>query len=198
MAEYKAATQLLIANAANLLISIKKVIKSSKSVHALQNNQILNPGKRVPTINTTKMYCKTIVIIGVNDQNKRTPSISKWSMMMLVLSILYQISSAGDTPLLYQLEYLKVGSEQFKIMEEICYKWKEIAFALEFDHHVVERIKYDTQMKGCVESCREVFSLWLKREACQPVTWRRLVSALNVINFGVLASKLDQSLSPSS
>ena len=98
-------------------------------------------------------------------------------------------------PLLHQLEYLKVGNNQFKIINEICYKWKAMAYALEFHHNLVGRIEYDTQMKGCVESCREVFSLWLDGEACQPISWKRLITALNVIEFGTLASELHQSLS---
>ena len=70
-----------------------------------------------------------------------------------------------------------------------------MALALEFDHHAMGRIKYNTRNDDCVESCREVFSLWLNMEACQPVSWKRLITALNVIEFGNLASELHQSLS---
>ena len=70
-----------------------------------------------------------------------------------------------------------------------------MAFALKFHHNLVGRIEYDTKAKGCVESCREVFSLWLNKEACQPISWKRLITALYVIEFGNLACKLHQSLS---
>ena len=73
-----------------------------------------------------------------------------------------------------------------------------MALALEFDHHIVGRIEYDTRVKGCMESCRELFRLWLDREACQqPVSWKRLITALNLIGFGVLASNLEQALTQS-
>ena len=72
-----------------------------------------------------------------------------------------------------------------------------MALALEFDHHALGRIKYNTRNDDCVESCREVFSLWLDGEACQAVSWKRLIMALNVIEFGVLASELEQALSQS-
>ena len=42
--KYREATQILITNAANLMKSIKEVIKSLKSAYALQNNQA-KPGK---------------------------------------------------------------------------------------------------------------------------------------------------------
>ena len=73
-AEFEAATQLFVANAANLMKSIKEVIKSSKSARALRNNKVsssLNSGSEiVSTINnilwsqnlkfcTVYLYCKS-------------------------------------------------------------------------------------------------------------------------------------------
>ena len=106
------------------------------------------------------------------------------------------MSSAGDTPLLHQLECLKVDSYQLKIVDQMSSKWKEMALALKFDHNVMERITCNTCNYGCEESCRQMFSRWLKGEAGQPITWERLIIALNDIKYGTLASELTLSLSP--
>ena len=48
--EFEAATQVFVANAANLMKSIKEVIKSSKSAHALRKNKVssfLNSGSEI-------------------------------------------------------------------------------------------------------------------------------------------------------
>ena len=87
------------------------------------------------------------------------------------------MSSAGDTPLLHQLECLNVGSYQLKIVDQMSSKWKEMALALKFDHNVMERIAYNTRHDGCEESCRQMFSQWLKGEAGQPIMWERLIKA---------------------
>ena len=97
-----------------------------------------------------------------------------------------------NKPLLYQLKYLKVGSSKFTIIDKVATKWKDMAYALRFEDHVVENIEHDTQGKGCVEACHLTFRTWLKEEACH-VTWERLIEALNDIKLGTMASELAES-----
>ena len=72
-----------------------------------------------------------------------------------------------------------------------------MALALEFDHNEM-RIRFNTRKESCEEACRVIFSRWLNGKISQPVSWKRLIIALKDIEFGTLASNLDESLSPSS
>ena len=67
-----------------------------------------------------------------------------------------------------------------------------MAYALEFRDELVDVIQHDTLQFGCEESCHETFRRWLSGEACQPITWERLIQALEDAEHSKLAAQLRQ------
>ena len=100
----------------------------------------------------------------------------------------------GAEPKLHQLALLKVGSKHKRIIAELGVDWKMLALILQFDHNVIEAIKDDN--RGINEKCcQDMLRRWLDGEACQPVTWERLVEAIRDIPREKLATEIDQLLS---
>ena len=95
---------------------------------------------------------------------------------------------------MYQSELLKVGGQRLRIIQKVAAVWDVLAGVLEFDDEIVEIIRRDTEGCSCEKSCREIFRRWLNEEACQPVTWERLIEALNDAEKGELASQIRELL----
>ena len=51
-------------------------------------------------------------------------------------------------------------------------------------------------MTPCVKSCQEMLHRWLEGEACQPVTWGRLIEAIRDAELDTLARKIEELLKP--
>ena len=103
----------------------------------------------------------------------------------------------GASPKLHQLVYLKVGDQPHqKIIEKVGVQWEDLAYRLEFDRSVVATIKenFSGRDRRTERCCQDMLHRWLDGEACQPVTWGRLVQALRDINMGRLAGKIDSLL----
>ncbi len=97
--------------------------------------------------------------------------------------------SVVDKPQLHQLECLKVGGRQLRVVQEVAAKWEELAVHLEFSGSVIKIIKADHRY--CEASCREMFHRWLAGE----VTWKGLAEALRDMERGNLAEHVEQALS---
>ena len=69
--------------------------------------------------------------------------------------------------------------------------WENLGLALEFDFDVIKSIEIDALCKT-EKCCRELLNRWLNGEACQPVTWKRLIEAISDAERGELASELEQ------
>ena len=103
---------------------------------------------------------------------------------------------AGDKPKLHQLAFLKVGSKQKRIIPELGVDWEKLAYRLEFDHNVIETIKDNNSGRNerNERSCQDMLRRWLDGEACQPVTWKRLVGAIRDIPNDKLATEIEELL----
>ena len=98
---------------------------------------------------------------------------------------------AADKPKLHQLNCLKVGSKQLKLVQRIGVDWKQLGLALEFDYDLIEIIERNSHYR-IEESCYELLNRWLDGEACQPTTWARLIEALRDAEYSELAIQLKQ------
>ena len=96
-----------------------------------------------------------------------------------------------------QLTFLRTGEDRsLKLVQAVGIKWKDLGIALEFDYGVIETIERDTHFQNN-DSCCKLLHKWLSGEACQPVTWRRLIQALHEAEHGTLAMKLEEFLTNS-
>ncbi len=96
--------------------------------------------------------------------------------------------SVVDKPQLHQLECLKVGGQQLRVVQEVAAKWEELALHLQFSGSVIQIIKADHRY--CEASCREMFRRWLAGE----VTWKVLAEALHDMCRRKLAERLQELL----
>lgn len=94
---------------------------------------------------------------------------------------------------MYQLDSLKVGDQRLKIIQEMAASWHKLATFLEFEDAIVQTIQRD-KLGSCEECCRETLRRWLREEACRPVTWERLIVALDDAEKGELAEQLQNHL----
>lgn len=85
------------------------------------------------------------------------------------------------------------GDKQLRIIQQVGVGWKKLASILLFDHNVLEAIEKDTHYRN-EEACQETFRRWLNGEACQPVTWGRLVQALEDAQRRTLANEVRKRL----
>ena len=122
---------------------------------------------------------------GGGQETKLKPSLSTR------LDVEYSSIFAADEPLSHQLQMLKLpGGKQVKIVETIAYRWQEVALALHFEGSVIASIKEST-FSNVEEGCRRMLDRWLEG-GChdEPVTWERLVEALQETRFRKLAWEL--------
>ena len=98
----------------------------------------------------------------------------------------------GDKPKLYQLDLLK----DKRIIQEVGVDWEKLASRLQFDYKVIRTIKEDNSghEERTEASCRDMLRRWLDGEACEPVTWERLVEAIRDIPLDTLATEIKQLL----
>ena len=97
---------------------------------------------------------------------------------------------AGDKPLSHQMKMLKLlGGRQVKIVETIAYRWQDVALALHFEGSVIASIKEST-FSNVEEGCRRMLDRWLEGVCHEPLTWERLVEALQEAGFVDLADSL--------
>lgn len=94
-------------------------------------------------------------------------------------------------PRLYQLECLKIDGERVRIIQKIGIAWQRVALSLGFDHSVLDTIQYDHPHRT-EAACTEMLKRWLNREACEAITWQRLLEALEDAEHSELAKKLKQ------
>ena len=102
----------------------------------------------------------------------------------------------GAKPKPHQLYLLKVGGRQKRIMLEVAADWEGLALLLEFDYSVIKLIREnnsgrDARTERC---CQDMLCRWLDGEACQPVTWERLVEAIRDIPNDKLATEIQELL----
>ena len=106
------------------------------------------------------------------------------------------LNSLGDEPKLHQLKHLKVGGEKLQIIQKVAVLWEDLALLLEFDYGVIKIIREDTKHDTCVKSCEEMLYRWLEGEACQPVTWGRLIQAIRDVELDTFARRIEKLLKP--
>ena len=100
----------------------------------------------------------------------------------------------GNRPKLYQLMCLKIDGERLKIIQKVGVAWQKVAYSLHFDLSVVRTIEHD--YRRTEEACEEMFSRWLSGEACEDITWKRLIEALEDAEHAELARRVRSWLSP--
>ena len=66
--------------------------------------------------------------------------------------------------------------------------WKKLGLALHFDYNFIKAIERDTH--DTHESCYELLNRWLNGEACQPITWAKLIEALGDAEHSKLVRQL--------
>ena len=84
-----------------------------------------------------------------------------------------------------------MGDKQLKVVESVAADWKQLGLVLEFKYSVLKAIEKDNRFI-CEDCCFEVLHKWLSGEACQPITWERLIEALRDLELKALASKLEK------
>ena len=103
---------------------------------------------------------------------------------------MYFMVIAAGKPLSHQMKMLKrPGGRPVKIVETIAYRWQDVALALHFEGSVIASIKEST-FSNVEEGCRRMLDRWLEGGCHEPVTWKRLVEALQDAGFIELAESL--------
>ena len=92
------------------------------------------------------------------------------------------------------MKVLAVGGEKVRVVQEVAVHWKDLAMALRFDYSLIKIIREDNKHDSCVEACEDMFHRWLEGEACQPVTWERLIEALKDIDQSTLGGTVHRLL----
>ena len=82
---------------------------------------------------------------------------------------------------------------QLKVMQNVGVDWKLLGLNLQFDHSVLKAIEKNTHFIT-EDSCLELLGRWLNGEACQPITWARLIQALKDIEHSTIAIHLEKLL----
>ena len=74
--------------------------------------------------------------------------------------------------------------------------WWELGVALDFNPDLLKTIEGNNWNRAhrTEQCCNDLLSRWLDGEACQSVTWERLIEALKKIECAVLADQLEQTL----
>ena len=76
-----------------------------------------------------------------------------------------------------------------KIVETIAYRWHDVGLALHFEGSVIASIKEST-FSNVEEGCRRMLDRWLEGQCHEPVTWDRLMEALQEAGFIELAESV--------
>lgn len=97
--------------------------------------------------------------------------------------------------MLNSFEYTNKRGEhvEIKIISTVAARWKTLGSLLDFSVAALANIESSRQD---VESfCHELLSRWLQGATKGPVTWEKLVEAINNARYGVLAQQLREGLS---
>lgn len=97
--------------------------------------------------------------------------------------------SGATIPEMQQLQLIKHGAVQVRIMDKISYRWQEVAIALGFKGYEIETIKQSTHHQPS-DACMTMFTKWLEGGKREPVTWETLVHALTEAKFQTLAQQI--------
>ena len=99
----------------------------------------------------------------------------------------------GSKPLLHQLLSLRLDSRELKVMDDVCITWRKLGILLEVDYSVLTAIeKNNMKPEDC---CIEMLHKWLSGEAVQPITWERLIKAIEGVGLYDLVNWLETLLS---
>ena len=79
------------------------------------------------------------------------------------------------------------------MVQSVGVDWKRLGLALEFDYNVLKTIERNAHFV-VEESCLELLHRWLDGEACDPITWDRLIEALRDAEHAKLAIQLEHLL----
>ena len=101
----------------------------------------------------------------------------------------------SDRPELHQLNLLNIGDQQLRIAHTVGADWQQLGLALHFDHNLIRSIERDNPLRTR-ECCLDLLGRWLNGEACQPITWARLIQALKDAEHSTLARKLERFFTP--
>ena len=120
-------------------------------------------------------------------------------VIIIIATLLYSLCkimrtyTIGSAPELHLLLCLKVDGKQLKLVESVAVEWKQLGLALKFNYSLLEAI--ETKKITCEDCCLEMLHKWLSGEACQPITWERLIEALRDLELASLAAQLEEMLS---
>lgn len=73
--------------------------------------------------------------------------------------------------------------------------WIQLGIALEFDFNLIQAIEGSNHYR-VDKCCLDLLNRWLNGEACQPITWARLIEALFKAKHANLASELENLFAP--
>lgn len=93
----------------------------------------------------------------------------------------------------YLHSILGTNGKHYRIIQECACQWKVVAdFLLQDSSSVTREMERNPQLLSPSEKCRAVFEKWIHSQqiAHEPVTWNELLSVLNDLEKGVLASDL--------
>ena len=101
---------------------------------------------------------------------------------------------ADAMPQLHQLHLLKsISGKVVKVKESVCAHWELVAIHLCFPKGVIAIIK---ENDGSEKAFDDMMTRWLNgtEGTRKPITWRTLLTVLQEIDHGVLASDLENIL----
>lgn len=84
---------------------------------------------------------------------------------------------------------MKVGDKQLRLVEHVSEDWQLLGFALEFNYAHLKVIERETS--DPYDSCHQLLHIWLSGETGQPITWSRLIEALQDIGYSTFARELE-------
>lgn len=80
-----------------------------------------------------------------------------------------------------------------KIIQKLGVDWTKVASSLQFEYSVVSTIEFDYSHRT-EQACEQMFHRWLNGEACETITWERLIEAFYDSEHAVLADKVKKML----
>ena len=112
--------------------------------------------------------------------------------IITIINDLYVFFSE-ERPKLYQLQFLKLGDIQIKIIDNIEAEWKKFARYLRFEEHIIRSV--DKESHHSVNDCScSIISKWLEGEGLQPANWKMLVQVLSEFGKTDIAKVLQMHL----
>lgn len=159
--EWRAATSLFIANAGNLMKSVRSVLKSTKSALELPNNYLASamatatpqPPLYVDHYHNSATAQASLATLPTSSPHKLLSNLNPLSI--------------NDAPVVYKNLYT------------LRAKWKTVGMFLCVPHHSLEAIGADNE--SCDDRLTALIALWLRRITPTP-TWHALSDAVHYID----------------